>query len=38
MKFIKTSLYTAMLTVILSTSSFADCSYELFNISSAKKH
>ncbi len=36
MKFIKTSLYTAILTVILSTSSFADCSYELFNISSAK--
>ena len=36
MKFIKTSLYTAMITAILSTSSFADCSYELFNISSAK--
>ncbi|WP_457748312.1 pilus (MSHA type) biogenesis protein MshL [Sulfurimonas sp.] len=36
MKFIKTSVYTAILTVILSTSSFADCSYELFSISSAK--
>ena len=36
MKFIKTSLYTAILTVMLSTSSFADCSYELFSISSAK--
>ncbi len=36
MKFIKTSLYTAMITVMLSTSSFADCSYELFSISSAK--
>jgi len=36
MKFIKTSVYSAILTVILSTSSFADCSYELFSISSAK--
>ncbi|HIP15438.1 MAG TPA: pilus (MSHA type) biogenesis protein MshL [Sulfurimonas autotrophica] len=36
MKFINTSVYTALLTAILSTSSFADCSYELFNISSAK--
>lgn len=36
MKLIKTSVYTAMLTVMLSTSSFADCSYELFSISSAK--
>ena len=36
MKLIKTSIYTALLTVALSTSSFADCSYELFSISSAK--
>jgi len=36
MKLIKTSLYSALLTVLLSTSSFADCSYELFNISSTK--
>ena len=36
MKFIKTSVYTALLTAMLSTSSFADCSYELFSISSAK--
>lgn len=36
MKLIKTSICTALLTVALSTSSFADCSYELFSISSAK--
>ena len=36
MKFIKTSIYSTLLTVLLSTSSFADCSYELFSISSAK--
>ncbi|WP_457746154.1 pilus (MSHA type) biogenesis protein MshL [Sulfurimonas sp.] len=36
MKFIKTSVCTAILTMMLSTSSFADCSYELFSISSAK--
>jgi general secretion pathway protein D len=36
MKFIKTSVYTAIMTAMLATSSFADCSYELFSISSAK--
>jgi general secretion pathway protein D len=36
MKFIKTSIYSTLLTVLLSTNSFADCSYELFSISSAK--
>ena len=36
MKFIKTSVFSAILAMILSTSSFADCSYELFNVSSAK--
>ena len=36
MKFIKTSLCAAILTTLVSTSSFADCSYELFSISSAK--
>jgi general secretion pathway protein D len=36
MKFIKTSLCAAILTAMVSTSSFADCSYELFSISSAK--
>ncbi len=36
MKFIKTSLCAAILTTIVSTSSFADCSYELFSISSSK--
>ena len=36
MKHIKTSIYSTLLTVLLSTSSFADCSYELFSISSAK--
>ncbi|WP_428737153.1 secretin N-terminal domain-containing protein [Sulfurimonas sp.] len=36
MKYIKTSICAALLTATLSTSSFADCSYELFSISSAK--
>ena len=36
MKLIKTSICTALLTVAFSTNSFADCSYELFSISSAK--
>jgi len=36
MKFIKTSLCAAILTTMVSTSSFADCSYELFTISSSK--
>jgi len=36
MKFIKTTVCSAILATMLSTSSFADCSYELFSISSAK--
>ena len=36
MKTIKTSICTVLLSALLSTSSFADCSYELFSISSAK--
>jgi len=36
MKFIKTSLCAAILTAMVSTSSFADCSYELFSISSTQ--
>jgi general secretion pathway protein D len=36
MKFIKTSIYSTLLSVLLTTSSIADCSYELFSISSAK--
>lgn len=36
MKHIKTSICAALLTATLSTSGFGDCSYELFNISSAK--
>ncbi len=36
MKFIKTSLCAAIVTAMVSTSSFADCSYELFSISSSK--
>jgi len=36
MKFIKTSLCAALFTAMISTSSFADCSYELFSISSSK--
>ncbi|MDH4943547.1 pilus (MSHA type) biogenesis protein MshL [Sulfurimonas sp. C5] len=35
-KHIKTSICAALLTAVVSTSSFADCSYELFSISSAK--
>ena len=36
MKLIKTSIYSTLLAVLLSTSSFADCSYELFSITSTK--
>jgi general secretion pathway protein D len=36
MKYIKTSICAALLTAALSTTSYADCSYELFSISSAK--
>ncbi len=36
MKYIKTSIQSILLTALLSTSSFADCSYELFSISAAK--
>ncbi|MEA1982036.1 MAG: pilus (MSHA type) biogenesis protein MshL [Campylobacterota bacterium] len=36
MKSIKPSIYSTLLALLLSTSSFADCSYELFSISSAK--
>ena len=36
MKYFKTCLYTAGLSLLLSTSLIADCSYELFSISSAK--
>ncbi len=36
MTFIKTSVYSTILAVLLSVNSFADCSYELFSISSAK--
>jgi general secretion pathway protein D len=36
MKSIKTSLCAALLTAMMSTGSFADCSYELFTISSSK--
>ncbi len=36
MKLIKTSIYSTLLAVLLSTSSYADCSYELFSISSTK--
>lgn len=36
MKFIQTSVYATIMTAMLSTTSFADCSYELFSISSAK--
>ena len=37
MKYLKPSIYSTMLALLLSTSSFADCSYELFSISSAKE-
>ena len=36
MKLIKTSIYSTLLAVLLSASSLADCSYELFSISSTK--
>ncbi len=36
MKYIKTSFQSALLALMLSTNTFADCSYELFSISSAK--
>jgi len=36
MKLIHPSIYGTLLAVILSTSSYADCSYELFSISSTK--
>jgi len=36
MKFLRTSLCTAMLSAVLSINSFADCTYELFTISSSK--
>jgi len=36
MKYIKTSIYSTLLAILLSTSSFADCSYELFSITSTK--
>ncbi|MEA2071959.1 MAG: pilus (MSHA type) biogenesis protein MshL [Campylobacterota bacterium] len=36
MKSIKTSIYSTIIVLLLSTNSFADCSYELFSISSTK--
>jgi len=36
MNYLKTSISSTLLTLLLTTSSFADCSYELFSISSAK--
>lgn len=36
MKFLKKTLYGTLLTVLLSNSAYADCSYELFSISSTK--
>lgn len=36
MKLIKTTMYSTLLTVLLSTNVMADCSYELFSISSTK--
>ncbi len=36
MKLIQSSIYGTLLAVLLSTSSYADCSYELFSISSTK--
>lgn len=36
MNIIKSSIYTTLLTIILSSNLFADCSYELFSISSTK--
>ncbi|MDY0120356.1 MAG: pilus (MSHA type) biogenesis protein MshL [Sulfurimonas sp.] len=36
MKSIKTSVYSALFALLISSSSYADCSYELFSISSSK--
>lgn len=36
MKLIKTTIYTTLLTLLLSTNASADCAYELFSISSTK--
>jgi len=36
MKLIKTTIYTTLLALLLSSSALADCSYELFSISSTK--
>ncbi len=36
MKYIKKIVYGSLLTLLLSSSSYADCSYELFSISSTK--
>ncbi|MCK9454819.1 MAG: pilus (MSHA type) biogenesis protein MshL [Sulfurimonas sp.] len=36
MKLIKTTVYSTLLTLILSANALADCSYELFSISSTK--
>lgn len=36
MKWIQTSVYSIFLSLLLTTNSFADCSYELFSISSVK--
>ncbi|MEA2100621.1 MAG: pilus (MSHA type) biogenesis protein MshL [Campylobacterota bacterium] len=36
MKFLKTTIYGVLLTLLLSNNSFADCSYELFSISSTR--
>ena len=36
MKLIKTTIYSTLLTLLLSGSALADCSYELFSISSTK--
>lgn len=36
MKSMKTPFYSALLTLLLASNVFADCSYELFNISSTK--
>ncbi|QOY52818.1 pilus (MSHA type) biogenesis protein MshL [Candidatus Sulfurimonas baltica] len=36
MKLIKTTMYTTLITLLLSSSVLADCSYELFSISSTK--
>ena len=36
MKLLKTAIYGTLLTILLSNSSYADCTYELFSISSTK--